>query len=527
MRLQSRKQAVFGWAGLPLGLSAVLLLCLSPGAPAQPAPQLPPELQYVPSDAAIFVHTDAAKVWDGTIGKAVRSADTKLVEKLAGEAKGMFGLTPDQLRSVTVFLPQLRGPKDLQSFGIVLTFRTAYDQDKLKSGIGKALQGLPYTLHSPSDRLAVVLVGLDNSFATPRTQGKPGPLTTAIQEAATGTHLLVIASTLAKLPDEIRGNNLPPEVRPFQPLLAGESITGFVDWGRELAVEVRVKANTPAQAIESEKALGLLTKLLEQGLGTILQNPNMSDTLTILKAVQAGVKGATFKTEGTETRTRISISADLPFDRALAEAAIKIREAAARSQSSNNLKQIVLAMYNYESTYGALPPPVVVNKAGKPLLSWRVLILPFIEQQQLYKQFKLDEPWDSPNNIKLLDKMPRVYAEPAPTKAKKNETHYRVFVGNGAAFDSLRGPKLVEFTDGTSNTILVATAADPVPWTKPDELSFEPDKDMKKLLGFFYGPVTMVGFADGSVRAISQGISKTTLNALLTRAGGEVPGDDF
>ncbi len=527
MLSQSRKRLGFGWTSLPLGLSAVLLLCLSPGVPAQPAPQLPPELQYIPPDAAIFVHADAAKVWDGTLGRAVRSADTKLVEKLAGEAKGMFGITPDQLRSVTVFLPRLRGPKDLQSLGIVLTFRSAYDQDKLKSGIGKALEGLPFTLRSPSDRLAVVLVGLDSSYATPRPQGKLGPLTSAIQEAATGTHLLVVASTLANLPDEIRGDKVPPEIRLFQPLLAGESITGFVDWGRELAVEVRVKANTPAQAIESEKAFRFLAKLLEQGLAQFLQNPDVSDSFTILRAVQAGVKGATFKTEGTETRTRIGISADLPYDRAFAEAAIKIREAAARSQSSNNLKQIVLAMHNYESTYGALPPPVVVNKAGKPLLSWRVLILPFLEQQQLYKQFKLDEPWDSPNNIKLLDKMPSVYAEPAPTKAKKNETHYRVFVGNGAAFDSLRGPKIVEFTDGTSNTILVATAADPVPWTKPDELSFEPDKDMKKLLGYFYGPVTMMGFADGSVRAISEGISKTTLNAILTRAGGEVPGNDF
>jgi hypothetical protein len=142
-------------------------------------------------------------------------------------------------------------------------------------------------------------------------------------------------------------------------------------------------------------------------------------------------------------------------------------------------------------------------------------------------QFKLDEPWDSPNNIQLLDKMPDVYAVPVPTKAKANETHYRAFVGNGAAFDPIKGTRFPgDFTDGLSNTILVVTAAEPVPWTKPDDLAFDPEKDMLQLLGFFPGGVCPVAFGDGSVRALSKSLSGKTLNAYITRAGGEVVGAD-
>ena len=107
-----------------------------------------------------------------------------------------------------------------------------------------------------------------------------------------------------------------------------------------------------------------------------------------------------------------------------------------------------------------------------------------------------------------------------------DETHYRVFVGNGAAFDYLRGPKLTEFLDGTSNTIMIVTSDKAVPWTKPDELAFDPDKDMTKLLGFFPGEVCSVAFGDGSVRALPKKLKLKTLNALITKAGGEVIDDD-
>jgi len=244
----------------------------------------------------------------------------------------------------------------------------------------------------------------------------------------------------------------------------------------------------------------------------------------VLKGVEAGLKGAKFTTTGTETRVAVKLPADLPFGGAYTEAVVKVREAAARAQSQNNLKQLGLALHNYHDTHNAFPPAAVCDKTGKPMLSWRVLILPYIEAGDLYKQFKLDEPWDSENNKKLLAKMPRTYM--VPGQASTTDTYYRVFVGNGAAFDYVRGHRLQDFTDGTSNTIVVVTAAEAVPWTKPDELAFDPDKDMVKLLGTLPSEtVCNTAFGDGSVRAISKTIDRMTLNALITRAGGEVIGN--
>ena len=112
------------------------------------------------------------------------------------------------------------------------------------------------------------------------------------------------------------------------------------------------------------------------------------------------------------------------------------REAARRIQCVNNLKQLGLAMHNYHDANGFFPQDSVDAKTGKPLLSWRVHLLPYMEEALLYQSFKLDEPWDSEHNIKLLDKLPKVFA-PTRVKAKAGETFYRGFGGKGETQASL------------------------------------------------------------------------------------------
>ena len=107
-----------------------------------------------------------------------------------------------------------------------------------------------------------------------------------------------------------------------------------------------------------------------------------------------------------------------------------------RKVVQNNLKQIVLAMHNYHDANGFFPQDSVDAKTGKPLLSWRVHLLPYMEEALLYQSFKLDEPWDSEHNIKLLDKLPKVFA-PTRVKAKAGETFYRGFGGKGETQASL------------------------------------------------------------------------------------------
>jgi prepilin-type processing-associated H-X9-DG protein len=197
------------------------------------------------------------------------------------------------------------------------------------------------------------------------------------------------------------------------------------------------------------------------------------------------------------------------------------REAARRAQCVNNLKQMGLAMHNYNSTYDVFPPPAIYDADGKPLLSWRVLLLPYLEQNELYQQFKLDEPWDSPHNKPLLAKMPNVFHCPSLPQPSHENTIYEVILGPGTLFDRPEGIPIREVTDGTSNTLLVVETREPSPWSQPTGVHYQPGTPLEGL-----GSVHPGGFnalmADGAVRFIKHAVPANILEALATRNGGEV-----
>lgn len=199
-----------------------------------------------------------------------------------------------------------------------------------------------------------------------------------------------------------------------------------------------------------------------------------------------------------------------------------------RVESQNSLKQMALAMHNYQEMEKTMPPATIFDRQGQPLLSWRVLILPYIEEESLYKQFHLDEPWDSPHNLRLLPRMPRLYApRDRSASARPYRTPYQVFVGKGAAFEGKQGLHLPEdFPDGTANTILIVVTAELVPWTKPADLPFDRRRPLPAL-GWSTEKVFSVAMADGSVRIIHQQTNETTLRAAITRNGGDTLGPDW
>lgn len=222
--------------------------------------------------------------------------------------------------------------------------------------------------------------------------------------------------------------------------------------------------------------------------------------------------------------TNINWTSTAPVAIALLLPAVQAaRESARRAQGANNLKNLLLAMLNYESVYKTYPVamnPKYLDKDGKPFLSWRVHILPFVEQQALYDRFKLDEPWDSPNNRPLVDLMPDIYQFPGATTSGK--TVYLAAAGPSALFSGKTGPTLRAITDGTANTIAIveATQDKAVIWTKPDDLIVDP-KDPQAGLKSVRPGGCQVGFADGSVHFLTDMISLDTLRALFTPAGGE------
>jgi hypothetical protein len=192
----------------------------------------------------------------------------------------------------------------------------------------------------------------------------------------------------------------------------------------------------------------------------------------------------------------------------------------ARTKSQNNLKQIALAMHNYESAYRTFPPAAVHSKDGKPLLSWRVLLLPYVEQQNLFMQFKLDEPWDSDHNKQLLAQMPETYA-PVRGKARDHATYYQVFAGKDTIFDGIKGARIADITDGTSNTILIVEAGDPVPWTKPADLAYDADKPLPKLGGMLKDGFNFA-LADGSVQFCRKKFDDKIFRLMITRNDGQL-----
>jgi hypothetical protein len=202
-----------------------------------------------------------------------------------------------------------------------------------------------------------------------------------------------------------------------------------------------------------------------------------------------------------------------------------LREASERIRC--NIKQVGLAFHSYNDAHGRLPPAAVTDKYGRPLLSWRVLLLPYIEQDDLYKEFHLDEPWDSPHNLQLLPRMPVTYAPPG-RKAKMVPPHHttlHVFVGKRTPFEEGRELRLDrDFPDGTSSTLLFVEAGEPVPWTKPEELSYDPDGPLPDLHCLFRD-----GFRAGAgdSRFLRKDIPEQTLRALITRNGDDDPGAEW
>lgn len=187
-------------------------------------------------------------------------------------------------------------------------------------------------------------------------------------------------------------------------------------------------------------------------------------------------------------------------------------------RTSNDLKQIGLAMHNHHDAVGYFPHDYTTQD-GKPLLSWRVALLPYIEQDNLFRKFKLNEPWDSPNNRALLNQCPKTYL----SRRHKDPTLtcYQGFAGPGTVFD----PKVPRLTftmvpDGLTNTIFAVEAEDAVPWTKPVDLPFSDKGPLPKL--HYRSDIALALICDGSVRQLNSTMREQTMRYLIMRADGNV-----
>ena len=217
-------------------------------------------------------------------------------------------------------------------------------------------------------------------------------------------------------------------------------------------------------------------------------------------------------------------SAGAPYQRIKRSAP---RQAAVRMQHANYLKQIGLAIHTFHTIYGQLPVGEsprenypIKYRDGNPLLSWRVHLLPFLEHDPLYAKFKLDEPWDSPHNIQLLDEIPDTYKS-LDYQGLGNKTIVLGLSGEGAVFNPDKALGFRDITDGTTQTILAIMAGPDkaVSWTQPVDLHCDM-ANLAQSLGDV-GDSFLALFADGSVQRIRTGTDPKTLVQLFQYNDGE------
>ena len=193
---------------------------------------------------------------------------------------------------------------------------------------------------------------------------------------------------------------------------------------------------------------------------------------------------------------------------------------------SNNMRQIAAAMLAYQEDQGTLPPAVVVDDTGKPLHSWRVLLLPYLGKDSLYKEFRLDEPWNSEHNRKLVVRMPAVFSCPSSSGLEFGETSYMVIEGEGMLFDHDKRSSTDKILDRPQNTILLVEVLDAqVTWTSPQDIvaeriSWNINRDTKGI-GSLHKTGTNVATADGKIYRYTRLLPAEQLRALATSDGGE------
>ena len=194
----------------------------------------------------------------------------------------------------------------------------------------------------------------------------------------------------------------------------------------------------------------------------------------------------------------------------------------------SNFRELALAIHNYYYTQKIMPPAYTIDEKGNKLHSWRVLLLPYLGYEELYSQIRLDEPWNSEYNKQFNDMVLPIFQchETAFADHPKPVTTYAAVVGPGAPFEE-NGKKLglIEFSDGTSNTLLFVERATPVNWMEPTDITFD---EAVKGVGVSANGIAAphqgggnCAFCDGSTRFLPADIKPEVLRAVLTRSGGE------
>ena len=480
------------------------------------------------------------------------------IEVITAAGVKEIGINPLDVEEVQAFIePPMAGPP---SFVIVVKFAKPFRVSDLKQQIREhtvlgALNGMQYfqsqhpmmpSFFMPDAKTLLVATDemLNRIVAGPE-ESASSPLLDMLNSAhASDVYVLINIDMLRPLVEaglhQVRqADNVPPPIAPF---LNAPSLIRSID------ASINLVAEGPTQLVvyaNDEDGAKQLETLVDNGLAMMRQqmlselarqeqsddpvkravvqymkriSGRMSDLYRPLrdgdKLVLGGQPGENEQQLYSFATIGILVALLLPAVQAA-------REAARRTSCVNNMKQIMLGLLNYESSHGYFPAQANFDEDGKPLLSWRVHILPYLEEQTLFDQFHLNEPWDSPHNKKLIDQIPQIYSCPSsPLQGAK--TTYLMPQGKGLFLEGKERITLRQITDGTSNTAALVEVKDKhaVIWTRPDDLEWNPKKPLAKL-GSCHPGIFSMAFVDGHIQVISMDIDAKVLKSMFTRNGGE------
>jgi tRNA A-37 threonylcarbamoyl transferase component Bud32 len=544
-------------------------------APLDPEPEaslsLPADLALVPRDAAFLV---CLRVSDLDSAAGIKRFQTNLANASTGgppppswnaEIEKQVSIKAADCERLTLLITNLVSSPTL----IVATLKP-YDRERILRGLKagtepKGHPGKQYYLATPPAQKAihfvnerVFVVGPSGAAMEAFLRQAPapnmvGPLSGALALAAQKLHLVVGLNAIDPsvkgflqllkqgflqgfnqgVPSEV----LRPEVREKLQILTtvqhaalAVSLRSATLSGDKLQLRVRLGFPNTDQARKGEEALGQMVVIIQKPLRQMLQGV-AANPQYFQQFVRSGLPASLIQSMmqlydqfalaldevhiGTHHEVVDVRLPDMIIDLAGLGTAFgeipKMQAALGRSPEASSLARLGAALEEYEAVEKHWPPPAIYAADGKPLLSWRVALLPYLGHEDLYQQFKRNEAWDSPHNQKLLGKMPAIYR--GVTQGAASTTWLQAVTGPGTLFDGTRGTAPAAMTDSAAATLLLVKAGNAVPWTKPEDVVFLPGQSLPKL-----GDIGI--FADQSVRILDKA-DEPTWRALASRAGGE------
>ncbi|PHS02228.1 MAG: hypothetical protein COA78_21680 [Blastopirellula sp.] len=541
---------------LVLGILIGSMACPAALVAQQPVkPATKPDFRFITPDSVVIA-----------IAHPGRLAESGYLDALPHEVITAFGMRdlgfdPMDIETITIVVEPSQGLLPLPNSGIVIQMRNKLEQEKLFPKIQNELEEVtdpesgqkimiasgPYTPGYAVFGDKTLVIGnrpMLNSLLAAVKQGE-NPNRDAISNQYQG-HDLQAFFQIEPIRDFLKGaleeSGLPsiPGISQVPDELDTIKLQFSIINKTELSLELVGKDEKAAKHLKQiiELGINLGEQMAMKEFNKMLRSEDVVEQAQgkyqtrVMKQIIESLK---LETEGNTVRIAYPDDGTGPQLASIAVVGVLVafllpelqlgRGASRRMSSVDNLKQIGIAAHNYHDTFNGFPAQAITDKEGNPLLSWRVALLPFIEYNNLYDQFHLDEPWNSEHNIKLIALMPEVYKNPS-SKANPGLTQYLAPVGKWTLWEDNKKRKFRDILDGSSNSIMILEVNDEasVIWSKPEDLNIDFDNPLQGL-----GSAQPAGFSalfcDGSVHQIKPNINQETFKLLLKIRDGKVVPD--